>query len=846
MGGVRPNLARLRVRTKALLRRAVGRLRQYLWGAQGDLFGTAPHRQGRWTILYVPGFARSEEIVDLFCRMMWYLNPVAEHLEKIYIPASFSDLPEMDLPSYLDPSLLRFRDRIEPKLELFPDHRSDRWKEVLEETDVIMNWREDLVHPNREIESLMKRMVSRKRTWKVDRFKTRFEGSFYLYATTDMNPTRKADLEACRRQFEDLALEMSGASKGYIFGTGPSLGQAFDFDFSDGFTIACNSMVKNQLLLEHIDPKVIVVADPIFHAGCSSYAGEFRKHLAGVLERFDPYLVVPFRDYNLYKTNLGDRYTRKLIGIPLEPLDHVNVDLLKSFRVKSVGNVLTLLLIPLASTFFKKFAILGCDGRLVDENDYFWRHDPQSQFDSHMEAIKECHPAFFNIDYDDYYSEHLENLEVWLSAAERKGVRIRNLTRSYIPALQRRTALGVEEKRRPWVGGQRGGDGKARRVALVDPDLRRAGHGVGVAAHAARLFSRVFPEVLLFDVAGMIEERFERKQANVEIVQLPESIVRSHRTAKGGEDLATHFHNLWKFVEDHDVDHIFLLYEGSRRGMYRTMPQAPYSIFVHVAWSLRTSLEHPRIGPAVRRSLKEARAIFVPEEYLGESLKGASRKVARLPVCVFDDAEEDRGRPGSESRGSSDGVLRLGTVGVLSENRNVDFLIKALCDYVGPAIRYQLKGEPMGRAGEKIVRLAESVTLPDTVKFETEFRHLLETEYADALRELDFILLAYDRARELQTCAAMYSAARYGTGVIAPEIRPFTEFAGKYPGMYHLYAPRNAQSLLDVVLGLAKRKQAGSDFAEVREDTARFRYDHSIERETRRLDALRGEIFDRS
>ena len=48
--------------------------------------------------------------------------------------------------------------------------------------------------------------------------------------------------------------------------------------------IICNSMVKNKSLLKHINPQLLVFADPVFHMSHNEYAEEFRQNLSrGIL-----------------------------------------------------------------------------------------------------------------------------------------------------------------------------------------------------------------------------------------------------------------------------------------------------------------------------------------------------------------------------------------------------------------------------------------------------------------------------------------------------------------------------------------------------------------------------------
>ena len=84
--------------------------------------------------------------------------------------------------------------------------------------------------------------------------------------------------------------------------------------------------------------------------------------------------------------------------------------------------------------------IMGCDGRKIEEDTYFWAHDQASQLNDLMGDIKQAHPAFFKIDYNDYYFKHCETLEMQLSELHAKGYAVENLTPSNIPSLQKRTS----------------------------------------------------------------------------------------------------------------------------------------------------------------------------------------------------------------------------------------------------------------------------------------------------------------------------------------------------------------------------------------------------------------------
>ena len=111
----------------------------------------------------------------------------------------------------------------------------------------------------------------------------------------------------------------------------------------------------------------------------------------------------------------------RVIGIPFSQDVDWNLSLFDNFQVKTTKNILTFLMMPIATTFAKNVSLLGCDGRPISQDDYFWSHEKSVQFNDKMEGIKRVHPAFFKIDYNDYYTQHCESLQQQIEFAEAHG-----------------------------------------------------------------------------------------------------------------------------------------------------------------------------------------------------------------------------------------------------------------------------------------------------------------------------------------------------------------------------------------------------------------------------------------
>ena len=392
-------------------------------------------------VLFYPVFVDNTRLTDHFYRLHWYLFPFKDRITQITLLHTLNDVSVASVPSYLASNLAQITNRF-LEVQLVKVRNTLCVKDLAENADFIFLWSTDPNQPDQIPEGDLSPFLKRKKVIRIDHENEQFAGSFYLkFAesfTDDIYESRRHSKEVFKR-----IVKRCSKSVGYIFGTGPGLSCANQHDFSDGVSIACNSMVRNHALLERLNPPLFVVGDPIFHAGPSSYAAEFRSELISALDKYDADLIVPMRDYHIYCTHLPERFKDRIAALPFKSGKMPNLDLEKSFHVTTTSNILTLFLIPLATTLFNEVRIFGCDGRPAEENTYFWKHDTASQLNEQMTKIQEAHPAFFAIDYDDYYFTHCQTLEKWLAKAEEHGKSFFNMSPTYIPALLSRSIDGI-------------------------------------------------------------------------------------------------------------------------------------------------------------------------------------------------------------------------------------------------------------------------------------------------------------------------------------------------------------------------------------------------------------------
>ncbi|MEM0984870.1 MAG: glycosyltransferase [Pseudomonadota bacterium] len=389
-------------------------------------------------ICFFPAFTDRATLTDHFFRLHWYLRPLAGSIKTIEVPVSDPSLRPGDCPPFLDQSLKCLVGDLPVE---FVSTNKTSLEDMIGNADVVLKWDVKGGH-----EKDYQAALNDKRSLRVDHQNVRYAGSMYLKFRAEFDDLLgrrgsnylKASKEVYARIKDRCSSEIC-----YVFGTGPGLAHANAHDFSDGVCIACNSMVKNTELLDRLQPPLIAIGDPIFHAGPSSYAAAFRQSLIEALDRYEADLIVPMRDYHIYIDHLPKRFLDRIAAVPFKHGKAPNHDLLSDFHVTTTGNILTLFLLPLAADFSNTIRIFGCDGRPLEQSDYFWGHDKASQFNEEMDDIQKAHPGFFDIDYNDYYLEHCRTLETWLSNLEADGKTITNHTRSFIPALADRSDKGA-------------------------------------------------------------------------------------------------------------------------------------------------------------------------------------------------------------------------------------------------------------------------------------------------------------------------------------------------------------------------------------------------------------------
>jgi hypothetical protein len=267
-----------------------------------------------------------------------------------------------------------------------------------------------------------------------------FERIYESHDTEELSRLRDELDQVSDANYRTLYDRYKGCRRAFVLGTGPSLQTSLDIDFSPAdLLIACNSIVKNEKILNHTQPTVIAFADQVFHFGRSDYAKQFRVDLIKAVERLGCFCIVPPERGLLLAMHFPEVASR-LITIPFNGT--LNLPTPENRRVKVTENIMTLYMLPIASAMAEEVYIGGADGRDQKEQ-YFWKHDKTAQYCDLLNSVWDAHPSFFrDRNYDAYYADHCRTIEELMRYGEDHGVKYCSLTPSRIPALAKRSQKG--------------------------------------------------------------------------------------------------------------------------------------------------------------------------------------------------------------------------------------------------------------------------------------------------------------------------------------------------------------------------------------------------------------------
>jgi glycosyltransferase involved in cell wall biosynthesis len=420
------------------------------------------------SVCIFPPIENLSQLCDVASRIAWHFAHVDNVQFVLPVANDQIGLNQLAVPAGFDSSISQFLPKVVERTRVVRVKEPSEALPLLDDADVILK----RVQDDPWIEQALKTKTRKGKIYRVDPERVRQEGSFYIEAALSLSSDKERMVHESRERFLRFKTAIGKFKRSWVLATGPSIEAFKELDFNDTLAIACNSTILNKDLMARSKPKILVFADPIFHFGVSQYAGAFRDAVRTAMEATDITMVVPFKYYPLL-TGMMPEYRDRIIGIPFCKKAYFNLDIGSDFELKVTSNILTLLLLPIASTFSDEIHLIGCDGRPLDKDNYFWGHGKSVQINSKMQNIKEVHPGFFDIDYNEYYFEHCHTLENLIEQGESVGKHYYHHGNSYIPAL----------KSRIWEDPDRGSSLDASERTQSDLCVLLEPDGMGTSGH---------------------------------------------------------------------------------------------------------------------------------------------------------------------------------------------------------------------------------------------------------------------------------------------------------------------------------------------------------------------------
>lgn len=398
-------------------------------------------RRRRARIVYYPPFGAVDALSSHYHRARWYLPPIAGKCERIDFYHTLPDpnaAPEPP-PSHFDVSGCPGEHIRVRSAGLLRNLRA------ILSADLVIFWDQ----PHAALAKTLERTLGIGTAYVATDDPASMEFGQYcslLWEHLTLPEERRATLDENRSRFLRVHRQLiqTGPAAACVFGTGPSLDAAYNFDFSSTVSIVCNSIVQNDRLLDHIDPKFICAGDVVSHFGVSAYAAKFRNQLVRALEQRNLYLVTTAKYGALFLAH--HPALRERVFLLEQAVDEPVYDLTTAFMAPRLASTMNIHMLPLAATFSSQVFFLGCDGKNpTGGNEDFWAHSRDAQYHDLVESGHRSHPTFALLREMDTYERYVLSLAETIDGGERRGIEYRSLSPSFIAVLNERLVTRVND-----------------------------------------------------------------------------------------------------------------------------------------------------------------------------------------------------------------------------------------------------------------------------------------------------------------------------------------------------------------------------------------------------------------
>lgn len=399
-----------------------------------------------FSVCVTPQIAALDDLLDTVYRMAWYVAPYGDLVSALTVPvdpALLARIPDVraflaqNRPSYVAAQAMDFVRSLGQRL-VFVASGSDAYFEAATRARIFMIWNEPLHEAGMALPLRMGMM--NKRRVSIDRNCNPYEDFQVCEALQSQSPWGLADWQLGQQRWQRFAAWVKGLglNKVYVVGTGPNLTLSAEHDFSDGVAVVVSSLLKNPVWLERLSPRLVCVVDAIYQLGFTTYAAEVREGIVAAMRQLpDLHLLTRIHYSRLIRACLPPDLEDRIITCPMVRSVPFNADLSEQFYAFDNPNVLTMAMLPAASTLAPRLVLAGCDGSPAPTKTV-WDYAAGLNLVREMEVLDIAYPAVRQRDNAAYLAEHSRQVAETIEGVEAAGRTVTSLTPSHIPAIQAR------------------------------------------------------------------------------------------------------------------------------------------------------------------------------------------------------------------------------------------------------------------------------------------------------------------------------------------------------------------------------------------------------------------------
>lgn len=385
---------------------------------------------GKRQIAYFPKFSETHDLTNHFYRAAWYLPSTADLPISVQIAARRGVSPD-ERPGWFTDEYLSTK-----HIDVISSFPSIRLLMNLFSCDVILIWK-NIKYPRyiRIILNALNKSVN----VDTDDMESREFGAYpsLIWCKLLARDERDAFIRSNHERFREVCenIKKKKFKNAVVCGNGPSLDESMNFDLSESFVVACNTVIKNKSLFNHLNPSVITGSDSVSHIGISQYAGRYRQNLLLTLSEKKDIVYICLAKFAHVILAHYPQLRDRAIFID-QGHEGPNFNLLEDFRSPNLDSTMNIHMLPVAATLFRQIFLIGCDGKAQSgENEDFWSHSRNAQYHDLVHTGHKCHPTFDRHRQKNTYAKYLDSITSTITQGRERGITYISLAHSHVPVI---------------------------------------------------------------------------------------------------------------------------------------------------------------------------------------------------------------------------------------------------------------------------------------------------------------------------------------------------------------------------------------------------------------------------